>query len=172
MSRKRWLGLRSQRSGASAEDMAAAQLRLMGIEQVEKVHNAWKVIEWVNRSAGLARVVPAEKVSGDYVGILPGSGKRVLAEVKTGDDDRLQWGRLRPHQHEALRLNHACGGVSLLVWVTPEGNIHVMSYPALLSTGWKAGKSVDHTLACLCAWDGVTHQKQWHGTAASTALPY
>ncbi len=155
-SMNKWRGRRSQRSGAIAEDIAAAQLRRLGVELVEKVHNAWKVTGWVNRATGLAHVVPAEKVSGDYVGILPGSGRRVLAEVKTGDDSRLQWSRLRPHQHEALRLNAACGGVSLLVWIAPGGELHVMSYPALIDTGWRAGKSVGRDLACLCAWSEKT----------------
>lgn len=174
MSRNRWQGLRNQKRGAAAEDVAAAQLRILGVEQVEKVHTAWKVIEWVNRAAGLARVVPAEKVSGDYVGIMPGSGRRVLAEVKTGDDGRLQWSRIKPHQHEALRLNHAFGGVSLLVWITPEGDVHVMSYPALIDAGFHSGGSVTGALACLCAWDGVMqHQSRARRPKAlEVELPY
>ena len=173
MSKQRWSGLRNQKSGAIAEDIAAAQLRILGVEQVEKVHNAWKVIGWANREAGLAHVVPAEKVSGDYVGILPGSGRRVLAEVKTGDDGRLQWSRLKPHQHEALKLNHAFGGVSLLVWITPEGDVHVMSYPALLDAGWQAGKSVDRDLAWLCTWEGVIqHERRTNKWQEAIELPY
>ena len=156
MSKKRWRGLRSQKSGAQAEMVATAQLRLLGVEMVETIHNGWKVIDWVNREAGLARVVPAEKVSGDRIGILPGSGRRVLAEVKTGEGDRLPWSRLQAHQHEALTLNEALGGVSLLVWVTPEGAVNVMSYSALLEAGWQSGKSVNQGLAETCAWEGVT----------------
>ena len=172
MSIKRLRGQRSQRSGATAEDAAAAQMRSLGIEQLEKVYNAWKVVDWVNRAAGLARVVPADKVSGDYIGILPGSGRRVLAEVKTGDEDRLPWSRLRPHQHEALRLNHAFGGVSLLVWVTSYGDIRVMSYPALVDAGFKSGKSVDADLAALCEWDGVLIHKSRGRAEPPAELPY
>ena len=155
MSKKSLRGLRSQKSGAQAEAMATAQLRLLGVEMIETIHNGWKVIEWVNRLSGLARVVPAEKVSGDRIGILPGSGRRVLAEVKTGEEDRLPWSRLQPHQHEALALNEALGGVSLLVWVTREGIVNVMHYPALLEAGWQSRKSVNQETADACAWEGV-----------------
>ena len=58
----------------------------------------------------------------------------------------------------ALRLNAACGGVSLLVWIAPGGELHVMSYPALIDTGWRAGKSIGRDLARLCAWNEKTEQ--------------
>lgn len=148
-------GLRNQRVGARAEEVATVQLRMLGVEMIETIHNAWKVIEWVNRDAGLARVIPAEKVSGDRVGILPGSGRRVLAEVKATAEDRLIWSRLKPHQHQALARNEELGGVSLLVWVTPAGDVKVMRYPDLLDAGWKSGKSIDLALADQCAWEGV-----------------
>jgi hypothetical protein len=167
-------GLRNQRVGARAEEVATMQLRILGVEMIETIHNAWKVIEWVNRPAGLARVVPAEKVSGDRVGILPGSGRRVLAEVKSTDEDRLVWSRLKPHQHQALARNEELGGVSLLVWVTPAGDVKVMRYPDLLDAGWKSGKSIALAMADQCAWEGVPahDSRNNHKSAVFTAGTY
>lgn len=167
-------GLRNQRVGQRAEEVATVQLHMLGVEMIETIHNAWKVIEWVNRPAGLARVVPAEKVSGDRVGILPGSGRRVLAEVKATTEDRLVWSRLKPHQHQALARNEELGGVSLLVWVTPAGEVKVMRYPDLLDVGWKSGKSISLTLANQCAWEGVPahDSRKNHGSSLFTAGTY
>lgn len=149
-------GQRNQRAGARGEEIATVQMRILGVEMIETIHNAWKVIEWVSRPSGLARVVPAEKVSGDRIGILPGSGRRVLAEVKTTVENRLEWSRLKSHQHQALARNEEFGGVSLLVWVTPAGEVKVMRYPDLLDAGWQSRKSIDLALADRCAWPGVS----------------
>lgn len=113
------------RIGKIGQEKAAAALRRIGVNMVEKIGTPVKIIP--ARVKGTYTVVWGEKVSGDHRGILD-DGTSVLAETKTILDRNLVWSDLREHQPDRLD-QHACfGGVSLLVWVHSTG-VYVMRWP-------------------------------------------
>lgn len=113
------------RIGKIGQEQAAAALRRIGMNMVEKIGTPVKIIP--ARVKGTYTVVWGEKVSGDHRGILD-NGISVLAETKTIMDRNLVWSDLREHQPERLDQHAEFGGVSLLVWVHSSG-IYVMRWP-------------------------------------------
>jgi penicillin-binding protein-related factor A (putative recombinase) len=106
------LGRISQSKGDLGETIARRALDQFGVKMIEKVNTPWKVL-WKNGRPISAFVV--EKVSGDFIGIVPG-GKKVLAEVKYRDE-KLSLSDFEDHQIEALNENYELGAISLVVWV-------------------------------------------------------
>lgn len=142
------MGRKSQRSGSVGEDIAKMALRTMGVCMVEQIATP---IVTTQRRNGWVKIRRKEKVSGDIRGLLPG-GRRVLAEVKTVNDDRLIFSRLKPHQVDALNENHELGAVSLLVLVHPYGHC-VMRWPI---EGFGPRTSIHIDDAAQYEWDGVS----------------
>jgi len=142
-------GNRSKRIGNQGEEIAAMQLRMLGVNMVETIYTGWRVVRWVNRPKRVAIIVPYEKVSGDLRGVLP-DGRSVLVEVKTYDGDTLAHSKLKPHQVAALQEHYDNFGVSLLVWVN-RGNVFVMAWPI---EGFKKGKSIHYLDAQTHTWKG------------------
>lgn len=113
------------RIGKIGQEQAAAALRRIGVNMVEKIGTPVKIIP--ARVKGTYTVVWGEKVSGDHRGILD-DGISVLAETKTIMDRNLVWSDLREHQPDRLDQHAEFGGVSLLVWVHSSG-VYVMRWP-------------------------------------------
>lgn len=143
------MGKRSQAYGSTGEDIAVLALCGMGVEMVEHIATPFATV--ARNKEGWIRIRYKEKVSGDIIGVMPG-GRRVLAEVKTVNDDRLVFSRLQSHQVEALDRNHELGAISLLIVVHPYGH-HVMRWPI---EGFKSGTSLRVEDAHLHEWDGKT----------------
>jgi hypothetical protein len=116
---------REDRIGKIGQEHAAAALRRIGVNMVEKIGTPVKLIP--ARVKGTYTVVYGEKVSGDHRGILD-DGTSVLAETKTIMDRNLVWSDLRDHQPGRLEEHAEFGGVSLLVWVHSSG-VYVMRWP-------------------------------------------
>lgn len=124
-----------QTIGKQGQNLAAAELRSIGIEMVEKI--ATPVLLIPSAHKGLFRPVFEEPVSGDHRGILH-DGTSVLAETKTIMDRNLRYSDLRDHQPARLTEHVSWGGLSLLVWVHSEG-IYIMQWPIF---GFKPGTSI------------------------------
>lgn len=155
---RRAIGRRSVKAGKQGEDVATMQLRLLGLQMIDVIHTGWQVVRWINRAEDTAVVVPAQRVRGDRAAIVPGTGQRVLAEVKSFDEDRFVWSRLEAHQHQSLAQNAELGGLSLVVWVR-YGEVLVMEYTSLREAGWKPGKGVSLEVARRCVWPGVDERQ-------------
>jgi hypothetical protein len=130
------------RIGKIGQEHAAAALRRLGVNMVEKIGTPVKLIP--ARVKGTYKVVWGEKVSGDHRGILE-DGTSVLAETKTIMDRNLVWSDLRDHQPERLSEHAQYGGVSLLVWVHSSG-VYVMRWPV---RGFGPRKSITPEVAQL-----------------------
>ncbi len=143
----------NRRQGEAGESIAKYQLGVLGVCQLEDIHNHWRLIRWVDKTRMVAQVAAATKVAGDLTGILPG-GRRVLAEVKDCDESTLVYSRLKPHQHNQLRQNADLGGLSLIVWVR-YGQPLVIDYSLLDNLGYGPGKSISLDMAAAAAWRGV-----------------
>ena len=118
--RKRHRGAKAQRKGKTAEKIARLLLEISGVRMVEKI--ATPFICYDRKPSGHVKVRYTEQVSGDWRGIMVGSGRRVLCEVKARDGN-LRWGDFKDHQITALSDNHMYGGVSLIVWIHPYDNL-------------------------------------------------
>ncbi len=129
------------RIGKIGQEHAAAALRRLGVQMVEKIGTPVKIIP--ARVKGTYTVVWGEKVSGDHRGILQG-GRSVLAETKTIMDRNLAWSDLRDHQPARLDEHASHGGLSLLVWVHSTG-VYVMRWP--IGYGFGPRKSITPGLA-------------------------
>lgn len=129
-----------QSIGKQGEELAAQALRALGVEMVERIGTP-VILEPAPGRPGKRQaffVTFGEKVSADRMGIIPGTGRRVLAEVKTIMDRNLCWSDLRPHQPDRLTMNADFGGLSLLVWVHSSG-VYVLRWPI---PGFGRGKSI------------------------------
>ena len=124
-----------QRIGKQGQNLAAQELRALGVEMVEQIGTPVFLIPAYTKD--VYRVVYGEKVSGDHRGILPG-GISVLAETKTILDRNLRYSDLREHQPERLIEHAKHGGVSLLVWVNLTG-VYIMQFPV---ENFTRGKSI------------------------------
>lgn len=114
--------------GKQGQEIAAAALRRIGVNMVEKIATPVLLIPHTHNK-GWFRVVYEEPVSGDHRGILS-DGTSVLAETKTILDHNLRWSDLREHQPARLTEHHNHGGLSLLVWVHSTGT-YVMEWPII-----------------------------------------
>lgn len=116
--------------GKQGQEIAAAALRRIGVNMIEKIGTPVKVIpKGMKDGVPVFQVIWGEKVSGDHRGILD-DGTSVLAETKTILDRNLRWSDLREHQPGRLTEHHNHGGLSLLVWVHSEGT-YVMQWPII-----------------------------------------
>ena len=114
--------------GKQGQEVAAAALRRIGVNMVEKIGTPVKIIhKGTKDSVAVFQVIWGEKVSGDHRGILS-DGTSVLAETKTILDRNLRWSDLREHQPGRLTEHHNRGGLSLLVWVHSTGT-YIMKWP-------------------------------------------
>jgi penicillin-binding protein-related factor A (putative recombinase) len=111
---------RQQQQGAAGENQAALALARLGIEMIVKVETPIRIVR--------GQVIRHKKADADITGIYPATGQRVLAEVKTHDENTLPWSMLRPHQPARLTENVRCNGLSFLIWVHSAG-VFVMSWP-------------------------------------------
>lgn len=146
----------NRRQGEAGESIAKYQLRVLGVCQLEDLHNHWRLIRWVDQKRMVAQVAAASKVAGDLMGILPG-GRRVLAEVKDCDEDTLPYSRLKPHQHDNLKQNADLGGLSLIIWVR-YGQPLVIDYSLLADLGYGPRGSISLGIAAAAEWKGVRNE--------------
>lgn len=142
------------RIGKIGQEHAAAALRRLGVNMVEKIGTPVKIIP--ARVKGTYTVVWGEKVSGDHRGILA-NGVSVLAETKTIMDRNLVWSDLREHQPGALSQHAEYGGVSLLVWVHSTG-VYVMRWPIV---GFGPRKSITPERAQELDIDDLSDFAEW-----------
>lgn len=149
---KRMRGRRNQRKGKAGEQVAEFLLRQRGVRMVEQIATPYNVI--AARTIGgqrWARIVRTKQVSGDRRGIMP-DGRRVLCEVKVRDGN-LRKSDFETHQLEALRDNDHWGGVSLVAWIHPDGNL-LLRWPL---PGFDAARaSVRFEQMRIAEWDGVS----------------
>lgn len=139
----------SQQIGADGEGIAEAALKAYGVRMVEKITTPFVIVD--RREGGWVRIKRKEKVSGDRRGVMgDGSGRRVLAEVKSTSGDRIQWSRLGDHQVQALDENHRLGAVSLLVVVFSQ-QAFVLRWPV---DGFIPRTSITIDDAVNKQWDG------------------
>lgn len=141
------MGERQQRVGAKGESKAAVALKGKGLKMVAEMPTP------MVRAPG-NRIIYRAKVFGDISAIVPGTGQKVLVEVKTKDVVRLKYSILRPHQVAALQENHELGGLSLLVWVV-KGKAHVMRWPI---EDFVPNSSLHIDKAPLLEWEGVNNE--------------
>lgn len=140
----------SQQIGADGEDIAENALRAYGVRMVEQIATPYAVTG--RKKGGWIRLVHKAKVSGDRRGVMgDGSGRRVLAEVKSTAGDRITWSRLDDHQVQALDENHRLNAVSLLV-VVFSGQAFVLRWPV---EGFLPRTSITLDMAIDNQWDGV-----------------
>lgn len=141
-------GRASQARGAHGEGAAENALRALGVRMVEQI--ATPIIILAEKD-GWVKIERKGKVSGDRRGVMgDGSGRRVLAEVKATNGDRIAWSRLKPHQIKSLDENHHLGAVSLLVVVYTVGT-YVLRWPV---PGFGPGQSITIQQALDLQWDG------------------
>lgn len=122
---KEFIGQANQRAGKNAEDLARYILANYGIRMIEKIATPIKIVE--RRKDGFVRIVYEEKVSGDIRGLIPPTGRRVLAEVKKRDRN-LRKSDFEEHQRDALDDNAMYGGLSLVCWMHPNGMV-ILEWP-------------------------------------------
>lgn len=139
----------SQQLGAEGEDVAETALKAYGVEMVEQIATPYIISD--RREDGWVRIKHKSKVSGDRRGVMAdGSGRRVLAEVKSTNHDRIIWSRLEDHQVRALDKNNRLKAVSLLVLVFSQ-QAYVLRWPV---EGFGPRKSITQEQAIGLQWDG------------------
>lgn len=139
---KRGRARRSVKTGEVGETIARYALTARGFRMVEKIETGWKIVQWIERARGIARIVPIAKVSADWTAVVPDAGTRVLAEVKTYDRESFIWSLLKSYQHDRLAENESFGGISLVVWVRGS-DAHIMRYGDLREAGFRKGRGID-----------------------------
>lgn len=139
----------SQQLGSEGEDVAETALKAYGVEMVEQIATPYIISD--RREDGWVRIKRKAKVSGDRRGVMAdGSGRRVLAEVKSTNGDRIVWSRLEDHQVRALDKNNRLKAVSLLVLVFSQ-QAYVLRWPV---EGFGPRKSITQEQAIGLQWDG------------------
>lgn len=128
--------------GQGGELVTRSSLTRLGFEMIERVHTPWRIQRKGKKIVG---ATPVERVSGDFIAIEPGTGKKVLVESKLRKGDRIRWSDLEKHQIEALDNNHALGGISLVSMTCDYGHC-ILRWPI---EGFEPGKSL--------IWNRVIH---------------
>lgn len=134
-------GIYAKQKGEVGEKVASYIMHSLGVRNLQKIGTPVKLVPPANpraRAEFFRRVIFEEKVSGDWWGIMPGSGRSVLVEVKTHDEDRFQFSILKPHQVYALDSQVRCNGLAFLVWIHLTGE-YVLRWPV---SGLEPGKSI------------------------------
>ena len=142
------MGRKSQKAGKRGEAHALAAFSRLGIEMPEEV--ATPVILVKSARDPRAFIVRyRSRVNGDIRGIIPGLGRRVVAEAKWHPKERFQYSIMTKHgEHQIAWLdrNRELGGISLLVWVRNEYEVAPLV--------WKPEPLVPRaSLAWAWAWD-------------------
>lgn len=155
------MGRLSQSRGAVGEKIARLMLQAAGVEMIESIATPYAVTH--RGKNGWIKIKHTKQVSGDIRGIIPGNGRRVLAEVKARDrnlrksDFRASDGSY--HQLDKLQENHECNGISLVIWIYPYENL-ILRWPFYMHAKWLepgARASLDHENARdLYQWDGIS----------------
>ncbi len=139
----------SQQLGAEGEGIAEKALAAYGVRMVEQITTPYAITG--RREDGWVRIKRKAKVSGDRRGVMgDGTGRRVLAEVKATEGDRILWSRLEDHQVRALDENNRLGAVSLLVVVFGR-QAFVLRWPV---DGFLPRTSITVDDAIAKQWDG------------------
>ena len=132
-------GKASHDLGIVGETICKTLLARHGFVRIERVHTPWKVLF---KNEGGRRVVkeafPLEKVEGDFIAMEKGTGRKVLAEAKATEDDRIIFSRLEDHQVDALNGTVAENGLAFLI-VIIQGKGSMISWPI---PEFKKGKSL------------------------------
>ena len=137
-------GAANKASGKRGQSEAEAMLRALGAQMVEEIATPTRAVR--------GKTIYAAKVSADINAITgDGTGRRILAEVKSTSAKTLGIGKLKPHQQERLQENHELNGVSLVVWIAPHGS-YVIRWPV---EGWKSGKPLDEGKAARLNVEGL-----------------
>jgi len=154
------MGKVSQTRGAVGEKIARLMLQTMGVEMIEKISTPYVVTH--RGKNGWIKIAHSEKVSGDIRGIIPGSGRRVLVEVKARENNLRKsdfTGKDRDyHQLRKLQENHALGAISLIVWIHPYDNL-ILRWP--FDGKWNPESRTRASLTFenardLYQWDGIS----------------
>jgi len=153
------MGRISKQRGEVGEQIARLMLQAAGVEMIEKIATPFFIRE--RGRDGWVKIGYKSKVSGDIRGIMPGSGRRVLVEVKARDGN-LRKSDFRAdgnyHQLERLQENHELGGISLIIWINPYENL-ILRWP--FNDSWQAGSDARASLKLenardLYSWDGIS----------------
>lgn len=132
-------GKASHDLGIVGETICKTLLARHGFVRIERVHTPWKVLF---KNEGGRRVVkeafPLEKVEGDFIAMEKGTGRKVLAEAKATEDDRIIFSRLEDHQVEALNATVEHGGLAFLIIII-QGIPSMLAWPI---EGFKKGKAL------------------------------
>jgi len=121
------IGKESQAKGKKGEAKAAGVLGRLGVHMVEEIATPITIIRTKKIGDIIWRWIKwRKKVSADHTGLLS-DGRRVLAEVKTVEDN-LVWTDFKPHQPGRLTMNAEYNGISLVVWVHSSG-VKVLRWP-------------------------------------------
>ena len=109
---------------------------------LEKLREAGAICEIIETKMRLGRIggrvvlMPdSGKKLGDIYGLMRGKG--LLVEVKSYDQDRLQYSILKDHQHKSLRDWSVGGGIAMVGWVRGK-DVRLIEYPL----GWLPGTSI------------------------------
>lgn len=137
-------GAQNKASGKRGQSEAECMLRALGARMVEEIATPTRAVR--------GKTIYAAKVSADINAIMgDGTGRRILAEVKSTTSDTLGIGKLKSHQQERLQENNELNGVSLVVWIAPHGS-YVLRWPV---EGWKKGKPLDEGKAARLNVEGL-----------------
>lgn len=143
---------RNQLRGSDGEKVAIGLLRGYGVKMAERI--ATPIVILSRDKKGFVLIEYDEPVSGDIVGVMgDGSGRRVLAEVKTTEKDRIPFSYLEKHQVNALNENHLLGAVSLFVAVFEGYGAYVLRWPI---DGFVFRTSLKRETAMDNQWDGAS----------------
>jgi penicillin-binding protein-related factor A (putative recombinase) len=133
------LGRESQFLGMVGETVARALLVKHGFVEIERVWTPWHVV-WKNGIKGRvpAKAFPQEKVCGDFIAMEKGTGRKVLAEAKATDGDRIIYSVLKDHQIRSLDQTVSNGGLSFLICII-QGEGFLLPWPI---SGFTKGHSL------------------------------
>lgn len=137
-----------KRDGDMGEHYARHMLTHLWVKQIERIHTPWRI----HRNGGrIIGATPMGKVSADFRGIMD-TGRSVMAECKERKK-ALAYTDLEPHQHEALAVHGALGGLSLVIWICPDRFGMIAEYVAMKTGGWTVGHPLrESMLAAQPAW--------------------
>lgn len=123
--RNRLRGATNQATGKHGEGLARDALTRLGLRRIERIEVGHRVIR--DDQGTVIRVIPIEKVSGDFKAMMPG-GVYVHIEVKHREE-RLRFGDLKPHQVDALNEHTQLGGIGLVCWVSGDDEVFILQWP-------------------------------------------
>lgn len=159
--RKRLDQKRRQQNGDLSEKMVELALSRRGFLLVEKVEVPFRI----DRRTG--QQFAKRKVSGDFRGVQPGSGRSLLVEAKH-HDERLSWSAFRPHQITALDVHMAAGGITEVAWID-RGSLRFIPWSRFRDIGFDDHKSVVWTGTNIEIHQSTRGKREATTTKAATA---